>query len=161
MKKVSLTFALTVLLLQPIFVSAEETCVELTAPGPLVADFDGNGVVNRRDIRTIMKYVRHLRIHKRLASLQNRGSRRVNSRYFRRHLNHEVPYSHMYDRDGNGKINYRDVRMAARDMRENSTEEDQKLATIHNEILAGTYSCVPETVTVYEPAPVLPDAEPR
>ena len=168
MKKISLTLALTVFLLQPILVSAEETCVELNAPVTDVADFDANGVVNRKDIRILTKYIRHLRIHKRLASLQNRGSKRVNSKYFRKHLNHEVPFSPLYDRNNDGKINHRDVREVARDMGERSTEEDQKLATINNEILAGTYTCVEESAPIVEqsapiveePAPIVEEPAP-
>lgn len=141
MKKVSLTFALTVFLMQPMFVSAEETCVEITAPVTSVADFNADGIVNRRDMRMLTKYIQHARLHRRLEKLQSKGSGRVNSRYFRKHLDHNVAFNPMFDRNADGEINQRDVMLVARDMRKHSTEEDQKLATINNAILDGTYTC--------------------
>ena len=171
MKKVSLTLALTVFLLQPMFVSAEETCVELNAPVISVADFDANGVVNRRDIAILAKVVRkNKRIERR-----NRAIKRHNSRRSRHHRGEErsnsrrlkepkqLVYSPMFDRNADGDIDIIDLFKATRDMKKQSTEEDQKLAAISNEIIAGTYSCVeaaaePEVVIqaepIVEPAPV-------
>lgn len=156
MKKVSLTFALAVFLLQPIFVSAEETCVELNAPVTSVTDFDANGIVNGRDIAILAKTIRK---NKRISrgnraieksnhrSRHHRGFKSRNSRHSRKPQ--EIVYSPIFDRNADGDVDIIDLFMATRDMGKSSTQEDQKLATISNEILAGTYSCV-EAVEVVE-----------
>ena len=156
MKKVSLTFALTIFLLQPMFVSAEETCVELTAPGPLVADFDANGVVNRRDMAIFEKVIRkNKRIERRnriierynsRRSKQHRGEERSNSRRLKELQ--QIIYSPMFDRNTDQEIDASDRYMATLDMGKPSTEEDRKLANIYIKILAGTYSCVEATVKI-------------
>lgn len=164
MKKVSLTIALTVFFMQPIFVSAEETCVELNAPVTSVADFDGNGVVNRRDIATLSKVIRkNKRIEKR-----NRKIERYNSRQTRNHKGmektnsrrlkepRELIYSAMFDRNADGEIDYIDLFKATRDLKKQSTEEDKKLAAISKQVLEGTYSCVEEVETVEVVEPVEP-----
>lgn len=151
MKKVSLTFTLAIFLLQPLFVSAEETCEEFTAPVISVADFDANGIVNRKDIRMLRKYMHHVRIHKRLEKLRNRGSERANSRRFRRHLDHEAPaYSPMFDRNADGEIDIIDMFMTTRDRRKNSTQADQKLVTDYNNYLEGSYTCAGTTEVIPE-----------
>ncbi|MDH5600593.1 MAG: hypothetical protein OEY78_04730, partial [Gammaproteobacteria bacterium] len=125
MKKVPLTFALTVFLLQPVFVSAEETCVELNAPVTSVADFDGNGVVNGKDIAILAK---QLRKNKRIER-RNRAIERSNSRHSRHHRGfkhsksrhsrepQEVVYVPMFDRNADGEIDNIDLFKATRDMR--------------------------------------------
>ena len=152
MKKVSLTFTLTLFLLQPIFVSAEETCVELNAPVTSVADFDANGIVNGKDIAILAKKTRkNKRISWRNRAIEksnHRGFKSSNSRHSREPQ--EIVYSPIFDRNADGEIDIIDLFKATRDMGKSSTQEDQKLATISNEILAGTYSCV-EVVEPVEP----------
>lgn len=151
MKKVSLTLALTVFLLQPIFVSAEETCEEFTASFPSVtevADLDANGVVNGRDIAILAKTIRK---NKRISrgngaieksnhrSRHHRGEERSNSRRLKEPQ--QIVYSLLLDRNSDGEINYIDMFKATRDMGKTSTPEDQELATNYNEFLAGNYVC--------------------
>lgn len=156
MKKISLTIALTVFLMQPIFVSAEEACVELNAPVTSVADFDGNGVVNRRDIATLSKVIRkNKRIERRNHKIErynsrrtkhHRGVERTNSRRLKE--TRDLIYAAMFDRNADGEIDIIDLFKATRDIKKQSTEEDQKLAAISKQVLEGTYSCVEENETV-------------
>lgn len=118
MMKISRFLAFALLILQPLFVSADEaaTCVEkLTAPVIPVADFDANGIVNGKDIAMLAKYMK-----------KNRN---------------ELAYSPLFDRNGDGEIDNIDMHSAARDMGRTSTPAQQRLANINNEVLAGTYSC--------------------
>ncbi|MDH5600594.1 MAG: dockerin type I domain-containing protein [Gammaproteobacteria bacterium] len=130
MKKVSLAFGLTVFLLQPIFVSAEETCVELNAPVTSVADFDGNGIVNGQDIAMLAKAMR-----------KNKGG---------------SSYVPMFDRNADGEVDNIDLFKATRDMKKKSTAEDQKLATISLKVIEGTYTCTKANrkPVIQEPAPL-------
>lgn len=155
----TLLVALTVFGLNPSFLSAAESsaCVELTAPVTLVADFNADGRVNGRDIKLLSRYVRN----NRKAERQNRRSERQNRRSSshrnknrshshrsRHNRTYETFYSPLFDRNADGEVNYVDLFKATRDMGKRSTQEDQELATISNEIIAETYTCVePEVVT--------------
>ena len=125
MKKISCTLALTVLILNPLFVSANEksSCVKATtAPVTSLADLDANGTVNGKDIALLSK---------------NIGKKKGT-------------YSPLYDRNADGVLDNIDVFLATRDMGKSSTKTDQELATISNAILAGTYMCEEPEDTIVE-----------
>jgi len=122
MMKIPYTLAFTVLFLNPLFVSANETssCAKATtAPVTSVADLDANGIVNGKDIALLSK---------------NIGKKKG-------------IYSPLFDRNADGKLDNIDVFLATRDMNKNSTKADQELATISNAILAGSYTCVEQEQT--------------
>ena len=153
--KTSRYLPLVILLILPIFVSAQEgaTCDEFTAPFTSVADFDGNGVVNRRDIAMLAKVIRkNKRIERR-----NRTIERYNSRRSRHHRGEErsnsrrlkelkqIVYSPLFDRNGDGDVDIIDMFKATRDMGKSSSQTDQKLVTAYNDFMKGTYSCAETT----------------
>lgn len=133
----------TILLSNPMIASADDgaSCPELASPVTSVADFDGNGVVNGKDIAILAKHLRKSRSHrgkKRGFRSRDRASKRRNHE----HASHEVVYSAMYDRNSDGKVNYIDMFKSTRDMNKESTARDQELATISNAIMAGaSYIC--------------------
>ena len=143
--KISHFLAFALLILQPLFVSADEasTCVEsLTAPVIDVADFDASGLVDSKDIEILRDYMRNKNSFK---SKANRENNHHKSNHRSRHNATEVVYSPLLDRNNDGKINGVDMYRATRDIGETSTPEQQELARINNEFLAGTYVCVAET----------------
>ncbi|MCK4864145.1 MAG: hypothetical protein KAT06_01850 [Gammaproteobacteria bacterium] len=101
--KIPYTLAITAaLILNPLLASAAEGtfCDGLEAPLITVADFDGNGIVNSKDIAMLAK---------------NIGKKGV--------------YSPIFDRNGDGVLNGVDVHNSARTMGQTSTTEEQTIAT--------------------------------
>ena len=147
--KISRYLPLVLLFLQPIFVSAEETatCDEFTTLS--VADFDGNGVVNRRDMAMLAKVIReNKRIEKRNLRIEkynsrrsrhHRGEEKSNSRRVKELQ--QIVYSPLFDHNNDGEIDDIDMFKATREMCKTSTTEDQELVAAYNEFLAGNYVC--------------------
>jgi len=96
--KISRIIALTILLLPPLFVSAEGT-----TPCLSVADFDGDGIVTSKDIALLSKL------------------------YMRKGKN-KTSYDPLFDRDSNGVVDNIDLFLATREMAKNSTPADQARA---------------------------------
>jgi len=99
----------TTLILNPLLASANES----ECPNIVVADVDGNGIVNGKDISLIAK------------NIGNKGKK--GKTYYQSH-----------DRDNNGVIDNIDVFKATRDMGKTSTDGDQEIAKA---IIANTYTC--------------------
>lgn len=168
--KISRILAFAIVACHPLFVSAGETdiCVEITAPVTSVADFDANGIVDSKDIAILAKHIsmqkrasKYNRAIERSNSRDNHGHDRSNSRLSQRQLKQDVIYSPLFDRNADGEIDGIDLFMATRDMGQASTEEDRKLATISNKILAGTYSCIePESAPAVEEPAAIVEEEP-
>lgn len=120
--KIPYAIAITVtLVLNPMLASAAEGtfCDGAQAPLTTVADFDGNGVVNSKDIAMIAKNV------------GKKGT-----------------YSPLYDRNGDGKLNGIDVHNSSRTMGKTSTTKDREIATASNPcVAAGAEEEATETVT--------------
>ena len=167
--KISRILAFTILAFHPLFVYAgePEICVEIEALVPSVADFDANGIVNRKDIAMLRKVIRkNKRIERR-----NRRIEKYNSRRSRQHRGEEksnsrrlkelqqIVYAPMFDRNADGEIDYIDMFKATLTMGKESTPADQELVTINKEILAGTYSCVEPTATIVEPTVTIPSTD--
>lgn len=100
--KIPYALAFTALFLNPLLASAATSgtyCEGAVVPLIKVADFDGSGTVNGKDIAMLSK---------------NIGKKGV--------------YSPLFDRDGNGEINVIDLHNATRTMGAPSTPEDQAIA---------------------------------
>lgn len=97
----SLAIAVT-LVLTPLTASAAKGtfCNGVKAPLTEVADFDGNGIVNSKDIAMLAKNV---------------GKKGV--------------YSPVFDRNGDGVLNGIDVHNSTRTMGQTSSTKDQSIAT--------------------------------
>ena len=105
MKIITSSIALTLLTINPLMAMEMErgSCAHNAQPLTSVADFDANGVVDRKDIRTLAK-----------------------------HLGNSKPYYALYDVNADGKLDRKDLRKAIGDTRKTSTKADQDLATIYN-----------------------------
>lgn len=153
MTKIPHILALTFLFFNPLFVSAYDvvSCDDLTAPVTSVADFDANGVVNGKDIRMLAKYVR-----KNGKSASHRNKNRSHSHRSRHNRNYKTFYSPLFDRNADGELDNIDLFLATRDMGKTSNQTDQKLATISNEIITGTNTCIEEPAATTNEAPTTP-----
>lgn len=113
MTKITHLLTIAALILSPSLVSANVSCDDLEAPITSVADFDGNGTVNGKDIAMLAK------------SMKKKNS----------------TYSALFDRNEDGELDNIDVFLATRDMGKTSTADDQELVTAYNGVLQGTYTC--------------------
>lgn len=100
---ITTTIALTLLASSPLMAMESVTCGQTAQPLTSVADFDANGVVDRKDIRTLAK-----------------------------HIGKKKPYYALYDVNADGKLDRKDLRQAIGDTRKTSTKADQELATFYN-----------------------------
>lgn len=96
--------SVTLLMSNPLLAMESSMCGHATAlPLTTVADFDGNGVVNGKDIAALAK-----------------------------HIGKKKDYYALYDRNADGVLNSEDMKLASKDINKTSSNADREIATMYN-----------------------------
>ena len=95
--------SVTLLVSSPLFAMGSAECGDTPLPLTTVADIDANGIVNGKDI----------------AVLAN-------------HIGKNKDYYALYDRNADGVLDSKDIKLASKDMKKNSSDADMIIATMFN-----------------------------
>lgn len=96
--------SVTILISNPLLAIESSECGHATAlPLTTVADFDANGVVNGKDIAALAK-----------------------------HIGKKKDYYALYDRNADGVLDSKDIKLASKDMHKTSSDADRDIASLYN-----------------------------